>query len=122
MLSHERPSTRNCSSARGDYGMALEAARATGDRRQEWQVLVSLGRLWTWRDYERTGAYFRDALELARAVRDPALVAHSLNRIGNWHLNLDEPLPALAHQREALRTFESLDDARGVAETLGLLA
>jgi DNA-binding NarL/FixJ family response regulator len=108
--------------ARDDYQTALEAACDVGDRRQQWQVLVSLGMLWTWREYARTGAYFRDALELARAIGDASLVAHSLNRIGNWHLNLGEPLPALRHQREALSTFERLDDGRGVAETLGLLA
>ena len=108
--------------ARDDYQSALQAARTQGDRRQEWQVLVSLGMLWTWREYARASAYFRDALELARAIGDPSLVAHSLNRIGNWHLNLDEPHPALQHHRAALSTFERLDDGRGVAETLGLLA
>jgi DNA-binding CsgD family transcriptional regulator/tetratricopeptide (TPR) repeat protein len=105
-----------------DYHTALEAARDAGDRRQEWQVLVALGMLWTWRDYARTGAYFRDALALARALGDPFMVAHSLNRIGNWHVNLDEPVEALRHQREALSIFNGLDSARGVAETLGLLA
>jgi predicted ATPase/DNA-binding CsgD family transcriptional regulator len=108
--------------ARDDYQTALEAARDAGDRRRQWQVLVALGMLWTWREYARTGAYFREALELARAIGDASLVAHSLNRIGNWHLNLGEPLPALLHQREALGTFERLEDGHGIAETLGLLA
>ena len=105
-----------------DYQAALQAARDVGDRGQEWQVLVSLGTLWTWREYARTSEYFQDALALARAIGDPSLVAHSLNRIGNWHLNQDEPHQALRHQREALSTFERLDERRGVAETLGLLA
>jgi tetratricopeptide (TPR) repeat protein len=108
--------------ARDDYQAALEGARAAGDRHQEWQVLISLGMLWTWRDYARTGAYFRDVLELARSIGDTSLIAHGLNRIGNWHMNLNEPQPALRHQREALSTFERLEDGRGVAETLGLLA
>ncbi len=108
--------------ARDDYEAAVQAARDEGDRRQEWHALISLGMLWTWREYARTSAYFRDALELARAIGDPSLVAHSLNRIGNWHLNVDEPRPALQHHRDALSTFERIDDGRGVAETLGLLA
>src|SRR5436190_19012996 len=127
---------RSCSACAGrpTRSWAILSRRATttrrpsrplvvrGDRRQEWQLLISLGRLWTWRDYARTGAYFREALEIARAMGDPSTVAHSLNRIGNWHLSLDEPLEALRHQREALSTFEELDHRPGVAETLGLLA
>jgi DNA-binding CsgD family transcriptional regulator len=105
-----------------DYRTAAECAHDAGDRRTQWKALVSLGMLWTWRDYATTGAYFREALELARAIGDPVAIAHSLNRVGNWHVNLDEPSEALRHHREALRAFETLDESRGVADTLGLLA
>ncbi len=49
------------------------------------------------------------------------LHARSLNRIGNWHLNVEQPQEALRYHREALAIFQQLHDARGIAETLDLL-
>jgi tetratricopeptide (TPR) repeat protein len=108
--------------ARHDYETALEAGRSARDRYQEWHALVSLGSLWTWRDYARAGDYHREALALARAGGDLSTVAHSLNYIGNWHLNLGQAMEALRHHREALSTFEDLDDRAALAATLDLLA
>jgi DNA-binding CsgD family transcriptional regulator len=48
-------------------------------------------------------------------------MAHSLNRLGNWRLNVEHPMEALAHHHEALRIFQELDDKAGIAETLDLL-
>ena len=62
------------------------------------------GRRWSW-----------------RALDDPALLAASLNRVGNWQVNTVQPAEALALHREALAIFERLDDRRGIAETLDLL-
>ena len=59
----------------------------------------------------------------ARAWRAPsatsALVARSLNRVGNWHVNLEEPQAGLPHHEEALAIFERLGDRRGVARDGG---
>ncbi len=110
------------SAARADYESAAGAARDASDRRQEWEALIALGVLWTWRDYNTTGAYFRQALALADATGDASLVAHSANRIGNWHLNVGDPLLALQHHRDALSTFERVGDEQGIADTLSLLA
>jgi len=107
--------------ARADYEAALEVARTSGDRRAEWQALLDLGLLWSGRDYERTGDYCRRALALARTMADSALVAHSLNRVGNWQLNVEQPHEALGYHREALAIFRELDDRRGIAQTLDLL-
>jgi DNA-binding CsgD family transcriptional regulator len=78
--------------------------------------------LWAARDYERAGEYRGQALVLARSIGDPSLVARSLNRVANWHVNLDQPAPALREHEEALALFERLGDRRGVAETVDLLA
>ncbi|MDX1687467.1 MAG: AAA family ATPase, partial [Candidatus Promineifilaceae bacterium] len=108
--------------ARADYEAALSAAEAAGDRQAIWQILLDLGLLWASRDYERTGDYCRRALDLARSMEDPAAVAHSLNRLGNWLMNMGQPFQALDYHREALELFETLDDRAGVASTLDLLA
>jgi len=107
--------------ARTDHDAALAAARSTNDRRAEWQALLDLGLLWAGRDYDRAGSLLRDALTLARDIGDPALVAHSLNRLGNWLVNVERPLEARQHHEEALGVFEALRDVPGVAETLDLL-
>ncbi|RIK37587.1 MAG: hypothetical protein DCC58_17780 [Chloroflexi bacterium] len=107
--------------ARGDRETVLERARAEGDRPAEWQALVDLGLHWAERDYERTGAYYRAALELAHALGDQVLIAHSLNRIANQHSNLDEPEMALPLHIKALAIFEARRDHAGLAETLDFL-
>ncbi|HEX6738368.1 MAG TPA: AAA family ATPase, partial [Vicinamibacteria bacterium] len=107
--------------ARADYDAALALAREIGDRRAEWRALLDLGLLWASRDYAQTGEYFRRALALARALDDPAALAESLNRLGNWHLNVEEPQAAVERHREALALFEWLGDRPGQAETHDLL-
>ncbi len=98
-------------------------------RRAEWQLLLDLGQLWTSRSYERTGSYYQQALALARRLNDgaagtppqPAPLAHTLNRMGNWYLNLGQPQEALGCHLEALTIFQTLDDATGLAQTFDLL-
>jgi DNA-binding SARP family transcriptional activator len=107
--------------ARADYRTSLQFARAASKRRVEWRALVDLGRLWTARDYSRAYDRFQDALELAHRTDDPAILAESLNWMGNWHLNQESPLPAVAHHEQALETFQQLGDSRGMASTLDLL-
>ncbi len=107
--------------ARADYEQALNLARDTRDRRAEWQALVDLGFLWASRDYNQTGQFFQRALELARSIGEPDLVARSLNRIGNWNVNIDRPGEGLRHHQEALDAFQKLDDRSGLAETLDLM-
>jgi DNA-binding CsgD family transcriptional regulator/tetratricopeptide (TPR) repeat protein len=107
--------------ARADHEMAYQLARSGDNRQDEWQALNDLGFLWTARDYHRAGKYFQQALELARTLGDPPTLAHSLNRLGNWHLNVEEPEVAQRYHAEALAIFETLSDRRGVAETLDLL-
>ncbi|MBF6589630.1 MAG: AAA family ATPase [Ktedonobacterales bacterium] len=108
-------------SARGDYEAALRAASEIGDSQAEWQALLDLGLLWAGRDYMRTGDYYRRASELANEMDDVPARAQSLNCLGNWHLNLNQPLEALRCHGEALALFEGLGARYGVAQTLDLL-
>jgi len=112
--------------ADADLKAALELAREVGvgnrlARRAEWQALLDLGLLWASREYSRTRDYFQRALELAREMGDAATLAHSLNRLGNWHLNVEQPLEALRCHQEALSIFQTLNDRPGLAETFDLL-
>ena len=107
--------------AQRDYTLALAAAHAAQDRIAEWQSAIDLGFLWTGRDYAQAETWFRQALTIAQELGNPILQAHSLNRIGNWHLNKEQPHEALHYHRQALTIFEQLQDAKGIAETLDLL-
>ncbi len=119
-LAHE--TTGDFESARRDFASAREHATALGDRQAAWQALIDQGALWCARDYARAGGLFRQALDLAQQIDDPATIAQSLNRIGNWHVNADRPLEAVPCHREALAIFERLEYQRGVAESYDLLA
>lgn len=118
-LAHE--TTGDFEAARRDFASARDHAAAAGDRQGAWQALIDLSGLWAARDYARAGALFRQALRLAQEIGDPATIAQSLNRIGNWQVNADRPLEAVPCHREALEIFERLDDQRGIAETFDLL-
>ncbi len=107
--------------ARADQETALKYAHEASDRHAEWQALLDLGFLWAGRAYAQTGDYYQQALALARALDDPATLAHSLNRLGNWHLNAEQPHEALRCHEEALATFQGLHDRSGKASTLDLL-
>ena len=107
--------------AQQDYTWALEAARAIQDSTAEWQSAIDLGFLWAGRDYTQAETWFRKALVFSQTLNDPALHAHSLNRIGNWYLNVEQPKEALRYHHEALQIFRELHNEPGMAETLDLL-
>ena len=117
-----RESLGDFDGAREDHDRVLEHARERGDQQAEWQALLDLGALWAFQDYERTREFCEQAVALARTMDDPALLGHSLNGLGNWHTNADQPLDALRHHEEALAIFEDLGNPRGIANTLDLLA
>jgi DNA-binding CsgD family transcriptional regulator len=108
-------------SAESAYTAAAELAHSRGETPTEWHAMLDLSLLWAGRDYERTGAYANAALELARSLGDQRLIAQTLNRIGNWHMNRDRLAEAQQCHEQALALFETLDDERGRAETLDLL-
>lgn len=107
--------------AQADYDAARVRAHAAGELAQEWQTLRDLGLLWSGREYERAGRYYQQAFELARAADDPPMLARSVNSLGNWLLNTDQPLDARRYHEQALAIFETIGDRVGTAETLDLL-
>lgn len=107
--------------ALADFEAALHGARLVNDRVEEWRALLALGSLWAGRDYARTGEYYRQGFDLACALDDPVALARSLNRLGNWYLNVDQPQEALARHREALAILEAQGEPRAIAETLDLM-
>jgi len=108
--------------ARQDYDDALRAARDKRDDYAEWQALLNLGALWAERDYGRAGEAFHEALTLARQHLDGVAIARSLNAVGNWHLNHEEPHQALDFHQDAFAIFTKLGDRHGIAASLDLLA
>jgi DNA-binding CsgD family transcriptional regulator len=104
-----------------DYEAELYEARVRADPQSEWQALIDLGFLTASRDYAKAGDYFREALDITSGLSDPAMVAHTLNRVGNWHLNFGQSAEALRYHNEAAHIFESLNDKRGLAATHDLL-
>jgi DNA-binding CsgD family transcriptional regulator len=107
--------------ALADYELALDLTRTAGDLHGEWRILLDLGLLWASRDYAQAGRFASLALEVARKIGDLKLVAHALNRLGNWRLNAEQPRDAIAQHREALAILEAGGSERDVAETLDLL-
>jgi tetratricopeptide (TPR) repeat protein len=107
--------------AEQDFQTVLDEARARNEKKTEWQALIDLGFLWAARDYNRTGEYFQQALDIGRQLDDSAALGHILNRVGNWHLNMDQAPEALRYHQEALRIFNAFQDRRGLASTHDLL-
>lgn len=108
-------------SALDDYEQALTLARKANNDQAEWRTLIKLGALWAGRDYQRAGEYYRLAEELAARVQNPKLQAQSLNRLGNWSVNIGQTGQGLELHRQALRIYEQDQDEKGMAETHDLL-
>jgi predicted ATPase/DNA-binding SARP family transcriptional activator len=107
--------------ARADHKTILQMARAVGDPQLEWRALLDLGKLWSSRDYGQARVHFEQALAVTRRLDEPAAMAGSLNWMGNWYLNADDPQAAVAHHEEALQILERTGDRHGLATTLDLL-
>jgi predicted ATPase/DNA-binding CsgD family transcriptional regulator len=107
--------------AQADFKVALKMAQQSKEINAEWQSLIDLGFLWEQRDYTLAGTYFQQALTLARGMDDSITLAHSLNRLGNWHLNIEQPREALLYHQEALTLLQHVQDQHGLAETYDLL-
>jgi tetratricopeptide (TPR) repeat protein len=107
--------------ARNDLETAKAMARAFDNRQVEWQALIDLGLAWASRNYDRAGEHYQAALDLARSIGDSSLLARSLNRVGNWHVNREEIDDSLYAHREAQALFTQLGDQRGMAQTHNFL-
>jgi tetratricopeptide (TPR) repeat protein len=108
--------------SRADHEQSLAEALALADDTSIWQAYLDLGSLWASRDYARTQAYYEQALRAARSMHQPAVLAHTLNRLGNLELNTSLPLVSEARHQEALEIFRRLGDEQGLSETLDYLS
>jgi DNA-binding CsgD family transcriptional regulator len=116
-----RDSNGDFDGARRDYEAAATAARLAGDKRTCGEVFLELGLLWSGRSDGESRTYYQRALELARTSTEPVLLADSLNRVGNWLANAEQPADGLRHHDEALAIFQGLGEQRGLAATFDLL-
>ncbi len=107
--------------ARADYEQGLHLAHDAHDGAAKWQGMLDLGQLWAGRDYQQTGIWFHRARDLAQTLDAPGLLAQSLNRLGNWHVNIGQSDAGLRLHEQALALFEAEDDRQGMADTLDLL-
>lgn len=108
--------------AHSDLVRALDLAIDLPEPNAEWESLRALGFLWSSRDYATAGEYYRRALAVAHTLDSPAVLARSLNSMGNWHANANEDETALVYHQRALDLFTVFDDEAGLAETCDLLA
>lgn len=109
--------------ALADDEAVLELTRQGTNPVDECQALLDLGFLLQSHDLERAGRYYQQALELARNLGGhSSILAQSLNRLGNWHMNCGRTLEALPFHDEALSLYQELHDRHGMARTLDLLA
>jgi hypothetical protein len=58
---------------------------------------------------------------VAHVIGDQATIGHSLNRLGNWYMMVEQPIEARQQHAAALSIFDALTDRPGLAETLDLL-
>jgi predicted ATPase/DNA-binding CsgD family transcriptional regulator len=107
--------------AQADFESAIRIAQTNRDAQEEWQASLDLGLLWTGRDYSQTGQYYQRALSIARSLNELPMIGTSLNRLGNWHMNVEQPREALRYHQEALALFEQFNFELGIAETLMFL-
>jgi tetratricopeptide (TPR) repeat protein len=107
--------------ARADQSQALSLAEMQDNMVAKWQSLLNLGMLWASRDYHQTGEFYQQALDLVRSWDEPDYLAHSLNRMGNWYMNADQPYEAVKYHHEALSIFTAQQDRQEIANTLDLL-
>ena len=107
--------------ARDDYQSVLDGAHDQYDRPLEWRAMLALGALWSGRDFIHSGDYFQQAQQIARDLGDQGILAYTLNRVGNWHLNMGRPFEARRYHEQALDNFEALKDKPGIAQTLDFL-
>ena len=101
-----------------DYETALDFSNKVDDLLVKWRILINLGKLWASRDYNVNKEYFESALNLAQSLNQPEFLAESLNWIGNWYTNADEPQTAFHYHQKALSIVNQTNTPQVRANTL----
>ncbi|WP_407840727.1 tetratricopeptide repeat protein [Streptomyces sp. DSM 116496] len=101
-------------------GLALGAARRSGDAAAEARTLIDRGQVYFWwhGDYEQAAEHFRNALDLASETGDQGLAASALAALGTVSTRRREY--DLAHDQcaQSLALFRELGDRGGEARCL----
>ncbi|MFC9392023.1 tetratricopeptide repeat protein [Streptomyces sp. NPDC057027] len=102
------------------HGLALQAARSSGDTATEARTLLDLGevRFWWHGDYEQAADHYRHALDLARETGDQGAEARALQNLGTLFTRRREYDQARDHCARALVLFRELGDSGGEARCL----
>jgi predicted ATPase/DNA-binding CsgD family transcriptional regulator len=105
------------------FAESLQLCRELGDRQGSAMALLNLGNV-----AERIGnfaaarGYLEESLLLGRALGERQIIATSLANLGSALLGLQELSGALAHFQQALREFVPMNDQRGIALTVEMIA
>ncbi|UQX03421.1 tetratricopeptide repeat protein [Streptomyces sp. RerS4] len=101
-------------------GLALRAARRSGDTAAEARTLIDLGQVHFWWHgaYEQAAEHYRHALDLAREIGDQGVAAGALQALGGVSRRRREYDRAHDHCARALVLFRELGDRAGVARCL----
>src|SRR4051794_22432778 len=104
-----------------DYAVALDGARAAGDRRLEMHALQGLGQYHHLRQSAASIRCHEQALAIAEELDDQAGRVSALNRLSIVHANQLDLDPALALAERALAVARECDDERTEARALDSL-
>ncbi|WKD35991.1 AfsR/SARP family transcriptional regulator [Streptomyces xanthophaeus] len=101
-------------------GLALQAARRSGDTAAEARTLIDLGQVhfWWYGAYEQAADHYRNALDLAREIGDQSLAAAALQALGAVSRRRREYDQAHDHCARSLALFQELGDRSGEARCL----
>ncbi|MEU3692152.1 AfsR/SARP family transcriptional regulator [Streptomyces narbonensis] len=101
-------------------GLALGAARRSGDKAAEARTLIDLGQVHFWwhGDYEEAAGHFRHALDLARETGDQGVAASALAALGTVSTRQREYDRAHDQCAQSLALFRELGDRGGEARCL----
>lgn len=101
-------------------GLALRAARRSGDTAAEARTLIDLGQVHFWWHgaYEQAAEYYRQALDLARGIGDQGVAAGALQALSSVFRRRREYDQAHDHCAQSLALFRELGDRGGEARCL----
>ncbi|GGR84865.1 SARP family transcriptional regulator [Streptomyces nojiriensis] len=101
-------------------GLALRAARRSGDKAAEARTLIDLGQVHFWWHgaYEQAAEHYRNALDLAREIGDQGAAAGALQALAAVATRRREYDRAHDHCAQSLVLFRELGDRGGEARCL----
>src|SRR5258708_21621411 len=107
--------------ARSDFEQAVDLARATEDRQEEWQSLMGLIWLLSEHDDQVRSDFFQRLLDLAQSLEDPQKYALGKNLQAHHLAYAGQPEASIPMHEEALHLFQQQGDQRGEARALEFL-